>query len=251
MVADQKIGSSCNKSGSLKSHSMKQRGTSMENSVRKPFAVKDCALLAVATGRRAQNLRELRDILVTIHPSSIYYHFWGGLLRPRFDDPQFNNDFAAWCHYALHDEALAERLAVTDPTDYEDLEALRRKLVEVIEDRLDEMERPEWARFDQQFNFLRSQIVVFDTHRSLANPEDLVHALTRMSVGSVFYHFVDARRREPIGVGDFRTWLMGFGEKYAELSAKLASVDPYFINLNELRQQLVTVFENYFGRNSQ
>jgi hypothetical protein len=222
----------------------------MEN-VQKPFAVKDCALLAVATGRRAQNLRELRDILATIHPSSIYHHFWGGLLRPSFDDPQFNNDFAAWCHYALHDDILAERLAVTDPTDYEDLEALRHSLLEVIEERLDEIERPQWARLDQQFNFLRSQIVVFDTRRSLDNPEDLVHAINRMSVGSVFYHFVDARRREPVGIDDFRTWLQGFGDTYAELNANLASVDPYFINLNELRQQLMRVFENYFGRNSQ
>jgi hypothetical protein len=224
---------------------------SMENGVQKPFAVKDCALLAVATGRRAQNLRELRDILTTIHPSSIYHHFWGGLLRPGFDDPQFNNDFAAWCHYALHDDTLAERLAVTDPTDYEDLEALRHSLLEVIEERLDEIERPQWARLDQQFNFLRSQIVVFDTHRSLDNPEDLVQAINRMSVSSVFYHFVDARRREPVGIDDFRTWLMAFGDTFTELGANLASVDPYFINLNELRQQLVRVFENYFGRNTQ
>jgi hypothetical protein len=220
----------------------------MDNGVQKPFAVKDCALLAVATGRRAQNLRELRDILVTIHPSSIYHHFWGGLLRPTFDDPQFNNDFAAWCHYALHDDILAERLAVTDPTGYEDLEALRRRLVEVIEDRLDEIERPEWARFDQQFHFLRSQIVVFDTHKSLASPSELVHTISRMTVGSVFYHFVDARRRDPVGIDDFRSWLMPFGEEYAELAGNLASVDPYFINLNELRQQLVIVFENYFKR---
>jgi Family of unknown function (DUF5752) len=213
--------------------------------------VKDCALLAVATGRRAQNLRELRDNLVTIHPSSIYHHFWGGLLRPTFDDPQFNNDFAAWCHYALHDDILAERLAITDPTGYEDLEALRRMLVEIIEDRLDEIERPEWARFDQQFNFLRSEIVVFDTHRGLANPEGLVPAISRMSVGSVFYHFIDARRRDPLGMDDFRAWLGAFGDEYLELSANLATVDPYFINLNELRQQLVTVFETYFGRKSQ
>jgi hypothetical protein len=224
---------------------------SMESVVQNPFAVKDCALLAVATGRRAQNLRELRDILITIHPASIYHHFWGGLLRPSFDDPQFNNDFAAWCHYALHDDILAERLAVTDPTDYEDLEALRHSLLEVIEERLDEIERPQWARIDQQFNFLRSQIVVFDTHRSLANPEHFVHAINRMSVSSVFYHFVDARRRDPVGMDDFRTWLAGFGDIYAELSANLASVDPYFINLDELRQQLVLVFENYFGRNTQ
>src|SRR5687767_14391939 len=39
-----------------------------------PFVVKDCTLVAIATGRRAQNLRELRDQLQIVHPGSIYYH---------------------------------------------------------------------------------------------------------------------------------------------------------------------------------
>lgn len=43
-----------------------------------PFAVKDCALIAIGTGERAQNLRELRDRLLTTHPACIYHHFWGG-----------------------------------------------------------------------------------------------------------------------------------------------------------------------------
>ena len=93
------------------------------------FVVRDCALIGLATGKRAQNLRELRDCLETITPGSIYYHFWGGRLRSRFDDPEFNNDFAAWARHALHDWVLAERLAVIDPTAAADLEELRRDLI--------------------------------------------------------------------------------------------------------------------------
>lgn len=59
-----------------------------------PFAVKDCALIALATGEHAQTLRELREKISTIDAGSISYQFWGGLLRPRFDDPEFQNDFA-------------------------------------------------------------------------------------------------------------------------------------------------------------
>ena len=62
------------------------------------FAIKDCALAHIATGRRAQTLRELRDILRDVHPGCIYHHFWGTLLRPQFSDREYNNDFAAWCH---------------------------------------------------------------------------------------------------------------------------------------------------------
>jgi hypothetical protein len=215
-----------------------------------PFAIKDCALATIATGRRAQNLREMLDILTNIHPGSIYHHFWGGLLRPRFDDPQYNNDFAVWCHYALHDDVLAERLAVIDPTDYEDLEMLRSMLVDVFEQRLDEVERPIWAKNDQKFHFTRSQIVVFDTEKKINEPSELTDAVANMSVGSIFYHYIDARRRFPRGIDDFRAWLDGFGDKYHELCVDLAAVDPYFSTLTEVRQSLISVFHNYFRRNN-
>ncbi len=217
-------------------------------SVTGPFVVKDCALITVATGKRAQNLREMRDILQNIHEGSVYHHFWGGLLRPKFDDPQFNNDFAVWCHYALHDDVLAERLAVIDPTDFANLQELRLNLLEVIEERLDEVERPQWAKYNQQFNFTRSQIVVFDTSRNINAPEELTEAVDKMSVGSVFYHFIDARRRPPMAMDDFRAWLQGCDEDFESLCDNLASIDPYFITLTELRSQLLTVFSNYFGR---
>ena len=213
------------------------------------FEVKDCALVAVSTGKKARNLRELRDRLIDIHPGSIYFHFWGGLLRPRFDDPQFNNDFASWTHYAIHDDYLAERLGVIDPTDFEDMEALRQELIDVIEQRLEEVE-PNWARPDQEFHFTRSQIVVFDAQQRIYQPVELVEALPRMSLGSIFYHFIDARRRPPFGVSDFNQWLVGFGEEYAELWDDLAGVDPYFVNLTELRQYLSTIIKNFFRRAS-
>lgn len=215
---------------------------------REPFFVKDCALITIATGKRAQNLREMRDILHAIHPGSIYHHFWGGLLRARFDDPQYNNDFAVWSHYALHDDILAERLAVIDPTDYEDLEDLRVKLLDIIEQRLDEVERPSWTKPDEQFHFTRSQIVVFDTHKEIVRPSDLVDIIPKLSLGSIFYHFIDARRREPWGTDDFRAWLSDCGSEYHSLCDQLAGIDPYFLTLMELRSQLSAVFSNFFGR---
>lgn len=159
------------------------------------FAVKDCALAAIATGRRAQNLRELRDVLAVVHPGAIYYHFWGHLLRPRFDDPEYNNDFAVWCFRSLHDRKIAERLSIVDPTDFPDQESLRRELIEIIEERLDETEFPPWAKTDQQFNFVRSQIIVFDTRKRLDHPRELAAVVPHLPPSSIFYHFVDARRR--------------------------------------------------------
>ncbi len=51
------------------------------NANREPFFIKDCALVTIATGQKAQNLKELRNRLLTIHLGSIYHHFWGGTLE--------------------------------------------------------------------------------------------------------------------------------------------------------------------------
>jgi hypothetical protein len=211
------------------------------------FAVKDCALVAVAIGRRAQSLRELKGLLRDIHPDSIYHHFWGVLLRPRFSDRDLFNDFAAWALHSLHDQKLAERLAMIDPTDYTDLEALRSELMEVIDERLDEVEVVPTAAPGDYFLFLRSTIVVFDTGKRVSKVSEFPAAVGSMSTSSVFYHFIDARRRTEGGLDDFRAWLRSFGKKHEELCRRLAGIDPYFDSLYDLRARLVSVLTSYLG----
>lgn len=212
------------------------------------FAIKDCALIAIATGRRAYSLKELRDQLLTIGTGSLYYHFWGGLVQPRFEEREYNNDFAAWARHALHDGTLAERLAVVDPNEFADLEALRQELIELVEQRLEENELLRWLPASQAFEFIRSQIVVFDTHKRVDTPEQLSELLPHLSATSIFYHFVDARQRFPEGIDDFRFWLSSFGEPLSGLSARLAEVDPYFAPLSELRRNLIEAFTAHFAK---
>ncbi|MBI3545469.1 MAG: hypothetical protein HY081_02570 [Gammaproteobacteria bacterium] len=211
-----------------------------------PFVIRDCALSAIATGLRAQNLRELRDALVTVHGGSIYYHFWGGLLRPGFDDPEFNNDFASWIHHRLHDAKLAEQIGVIDPASFSDMEELRRELIDVIEKRLDETEFLSWAPRDRQFHFIRAQTVVFDTNHFIQRPPELANIISSLSLGSIYYHVIDARRRSPQAIDDFRAWLMLFGDEFADLYSRLAQLDPYFVSLIELREQFTAIFKEYF-----
>jgi hypothetical protein len=206
--------------------------------------IKDCALLSIATGRKAQNLQELRDQLSAVETSSIYYHFWGRLLRPRFDDPEYNNDFAAWVAHGLRELELAERLAIIDPAAFGDLEDLRAEVVNVIDEYLDRSEFPAGTRRRDQFHFRRAQTIVFDTGRRLTQPTELAVAVPTLSLGSVYYHVVDARRRPPQRVDDFRTWLSGFGGAYARMIQSLESLDPYFMSLAELRATLASVLGN-------
>ncbi|QSA98176.1 DUF5752 family protein [Methylococcus sp. EFPC2] len=211
------------------------------------FQVRDCTLIAIATGTKAATLKEFRDGLQVIHPGSIYYHFWGGLLQSRFEEREYNNDFAAWAQHGLHDAVLGERLAAVDPTDFEPLEDLRRELIEIIEERLDESERLTWLVANRPFEFLQSQIIVFDTRTRVAEPKALAQLMLHLSIGTVFYHFIDARRRSPIRVDDFSAWLAAFGGRFDDLARQLAGVDPYFGSLGELRQRLANMLSAYFG----
>jgi len=211
-----------------------------------PFYLKDCTLLAMATGKRAQNLRELRELLRDIDANSIYYHFWGGLLRPRFDDPEYHNDFAIWTANSLHNKLLAERLAVIDPMTFQTLDDLREELIDVIEETLNETEYPTWSKRDDQFEFIRFQLVIFNTKTIVQEPKDLLKVLQNMSVGSTFFHFIDGRRRNADSQDDFQNWLSNFGEKYDDLRARISDIDPYFSSLTQLRRRLVEVFRAYF-----
>lgn len=206
------------------------------------FKIHDCALIPISTGEQAQNLRELRERLLTTHNGSIYYHFWGTMLRHVYTDPEYQNDFAVWAARALHDHIIAERLSLIDPNEHLSIEELRREVVEIIEQHLYDREHVPWARSGEQFHFIRSQIVVFDTQQRTIHPDELKSLLPSLPLGSIFYHFIDARRRTPESLNDFSLWLADFGDNYLPLINRLNSIDPYFSTLSGLRDEIAEAF---------
>jgi hypothetical protein len=211
------------------------------------FCLKDCNLALIATGIMAESLIELRDHLHRIPTSSLYYHFWGGRLRMSFVHPEYHNDFSWWAHFGLHDDILTERLAIIDPTEYKDIEDLRKRLIQVIENRIAEVDYMPWSRNENRFHFLRSTIIVYDLcHEPLGCVNsDLKTFISKMTPTSVFYHFIDARRRTSDGSDDFSVWLAGFGTQYEELIKKIKLIDPYFLSLSEIRKLLTELFNEH------
>lgn len=218
----------------------------MSNGNPAPFQVKDCALAAISTGINAQSLLELRDNLATIPPSCIYYHFWGGRLRTSFEYREYHNDFSFWVHHVLHDDILAERLEVLDPTDFANMEHLRSELVDIVENRLDELETVPWVKKEERFHFVKSKIIVFQTHELIKEPYELVQVFPRLTRSSLFYHFIDSARRLPGHKDDFSTWLEGFQDKHQALIASLRKIDPYLISLALLQEKIVSIANEYF-----
>lgn len=211
------------------------------------FQVKDCVLITVATGVNAFTLKELRDGLKRVGEQSVFHHFWGGLLEPRFEEREYNNDFASWVRHSAHEAALAEQLAMVDPTTAADLEDLRGQVIDLIDNHLDSSDYLAWVRASSRFDFLRSQIVVFETDAHARSPRELIGLIPGLSDGSIFYHLIDARRRSPEGIDDFQAWLRRFGAPCEPVCHALAGLDPYFTSLAETRERLGRILRNVPG----
>jgi hypothetical protein len=208
----------------------------------KPFEVKDCALLIRMSGLPpAMNLRELRDRISTCGENVLYHHFCETTIRPTFDDPDYRNDFAVWAKLYLRDRVLAERLGILDPYSFESMEGLRAVLLEVLDDRLGELTMVPWVHAGDEFLFKEASTVVFDTGERIHRPEELAPAILRMTNGSVYYHFLEAMRRPPVGKDDFSAWLLEAGEGVEPYLRSLGSIDFQFHSLAHLRKELVRV----------
>ena len=123
------------------------------------------------------------------------------------------------------------------------IDGLRQELLDVIEERLAESELVVWAHPGQRFKFIRSQILVFDTGTRINAPSEMAEQIALMSRGSIFYHFIDARRRTDSGRSDFTEWLAAFDDAACtELIRRINAIDPWFTTLTALRQELASVF---------
>ncbi len=203
------------------------------------FVVRDCALLTRMSGiREAANLRELRDRVAACGENVLYHHFWETLLRPSFDYPDYHNDFAVWVKLYLDDRVLAERLGILDPYSIGSMEDLRGTMLDILDERLSELPLNPAVTKGNEFFFLEATTVIFDTGDIIEEPVQLPSKIGIMANGSIFYHFIDARRRTPDRLDDFSEWLMQFGEVGAGYARALSSVDFSFLTLAEMRKVL-------------
>lgn len=222
------------------------------NTVSSPFRVMDCAPVQIATGMKSWSLRELKDSIAQVHPGSLYHHFWGRLISPTFDEPEYTNDFAAWAKHELHDKTTAEMLSMLRPKDFDSIELLREEMVDILERRLDESETVHLTLASQPFFFVRSQLVIFNTGRIIERIGDMAAAVREMTSGSIFYHFIEATRRTPVRTDDFTAWIRANDKGSESVCSRINAIDPYFSSLEEIQSMVVEILEEYLstGTNS-
>lgn len=71
------------------------------------------------------------------------------------------------------------------------------------------------------------------------SPKELGAAIRKMTNGSIFFHFLEARRRVPVGMDDFSAWLKGEEKKNAKYIRTLESIDFYFHSLSNLKEEII------------
>ncbi|MDM7998913.1 MAG: DUF5752 family protein [Dehalococcoidia bacterium] len=209
---------------------------------KEPFRFYSRSHMKELTGLKAKNLRELVDILKVVPDSVIYYHTHHFLEEHHYLTPQPANDLAMWVDEALGDEVLAERLASVDTLQFSSLQALRERHVSLIEEYLSQSTSLREAIPGDEFHFVKSISVIFETPYQATDIREFVEAIRSLSPSSLYYHIFESRLRLGRGLNDFSAWLAdSLGEK--KLADKVARLDPYTHSLEGLRNSLIQLIE--------
>ena len=206
----------------------------------KPYALMTFAEVREILHRRARGEQELLEGIEEVDAASIYYHTHSHYMHERYLQESYPNDFATWVSNDVRDRVLSERLAVVDPFAAGDLESVRRELIEILEDHLDEMGFSPRALFGEPFHFLRSHLVPIPTGTEVRTREELKAALADASPGTLYYHFFEDAFGKGRRVGSIVDWV-ATELKDARLADAIGTLNPYRINLSTFRRDLQRV----------
>ena len=208
-----------------------------------PFAFVACLELREFVGVRAENERHLADLIDEVSLDSIYYHTHGFFLRHKFVAGAYPNDFATWAAVQVRDRVLGERLAMVDPAQFPNLQALREELVSVIDDHLRGLQVVPSALLGEPFEFIQSRTVEIPTGTEVRTLEEFRNALLDVDASAIYFHLVEARMRLGRGQNDFAAWLE-YGLGLQALAAKVRAVDPYAGSLERARTRLIQLCDD-------
>jgi hypothetical protein len=189
-------------------------------------------------GLRAENERRLAELIEEVPLDSIYYHTHAFFLRHKFVAGAYPNDFATWAAIQVRDRVLGERLAMVDPGEFANLQALREELVSVIDEHLRDLQIVPGVIYGEPFDFIQSRIVEIPTGTQVRSLQEFRDALLEVDVSAIYFHLVEARLRLGRGQNDFAAWLdRGLG--LPELATLVRAVDPYAGSLEQTRARLI------------
>ena len=202
------------------------------------------ASLEKLTGRKAHNLDELLELVKTCSRSSVFYHTFSAFRKLREIQTPYTNDFAVWIMRHLSEEALAEKLLAIDLAEYNTIESLRSRIVEVLEGCRSE-NPPLFERTAAEPFYLYSLVrFVYLTDKFAYNLSSFRQLLDTISIDSIYYHFIESRLQTQLQTDDFSSWMQE-NPDYKELAEKIRQIDMNIHTLEELRVKIGEIIDQY------
>jgi hypothetical protein len=203
-----------------------------------PFLFTGCWELREMVGRSARDEQQLLEAIEEIPPDSLSYHTHSFFLRHKYIAGPYPNDFATWAAIQVRDRVLGEKLGILDPYDFEDLEALRTEIVNIIDEHLSQLQIIPRVIYGEPFHFMQSRIIEVRTDLEARNLTEFRKILATVDVSAVYYHNFEAILRLGRRMGDFALWIEEQLD-LPELAKKISSLDFYMTSLESIRQRII------------
>jgi len=210
------------------------------------FQFRSSAALEKLTGHRAHNLEELLGLIRSCPDSSIFYHTFSAFRTLREAQVPYRNGFAMWISESLNDEALAEKLASIDLTEYNTIESLRSRILETIEAHRDDNPAALKKTADRPFYLLDVTRIVYLTDKFAYDLPSLRELVNTISMDSLYFHFIESRLYTHLESDDFSRWIEE-SLNLVELSEKIRAIDINVYTLDELREKIVEAIDEFLG----
>lgn len=192
----------------------------------------------VHTNFRAESLKSLLLGLKKVSGSSIFYHLHHALLRRHFAASDHMNDFARWVLINLGQTSLSERLASVDPMSCRSVREAREQLVAYVQDYVGEGELFFRVAEGKEFHFLELHSFVVPMKSVAPDLVAFYEGLKKASLGTFFFHMIEAPIRLGKSSNDFSEWL-GDSLGEWELANEIAQLNPYLFNLWDLKAEII------------
>ena len=203
-----------------------------------PFLFTGCWELREMVGRSARDEQQLLEAIEEIPLDSLSYHTHSFFLRHIYIAGPYPNDFATWAAIQVRDRVLGEKLGILNPYDFENLEALRTEIVNIIDEHLSQLQIIPRVIYGEPFHFMQSRIIEVPTGLEARSLTEFRKILATVDASAVYYHNFEAILRLGRKMGDFALWIEE-QLNLPELAQKISKVDFYMTSLESIRHRII------------
>jgi hypothetical protein len=203
-----------------------------------PFFFTGCWELREMVGRSARDEQQLLEAIEEIPLDSLSYHTHSFFLRHAYIAGPYPNDFATWAAIQVRDRVLGEKLGILDPYDFENLEALRAEIVNIVDEHLSQLQIIPRVIYGEPFYFMQSRIIEVPTGLEARTLTEFRKILATVDISAVYYHNFEAMLRLGRRMGDFALWIEE-QLHLPELAQKISRLDFYMTSLESIRHRII------------